>query len=346
MLGINFNSFEFKNFLIQRIGKSTIIWRFVEFMQGISFSLNYFLFYKLHFLINKTSITEINIEFVSYCNLRCKLCSLDHTKTKIRMSPEILKRFFENFIKDKRFCGVKTIHLYNAGEVLLHPKLAEMLNIINDYKLTAAHQSVPFPKISLLTNATLLDQENSEILINSGLLDHIRFSMDGGSKEKFEEMRSRAKWEAFVKNVSQFCQLNKKNSKPISTGIITLVEYHNKLNTQWMSGEFKDLLNLVDGYELRYAHNWGGDLEIEELKLRNKKNYKIGCSLLMHQLVLLPNGDITVCCADLNSKGVIGNITKDSLFDIYRKPQRLEMLKKFIKGKKKDIDLCKDCETF
>lgn len=346
MFGFHFNSFEFKNFFVQRIGKSTIIWRFVEFLQGVSFSINYFLFYKYSFLKKKTSITEINIEFVSYCNLRCKLCSLDHTKTKIRMSPEILKRFFENILDDKRFRSVKTIHLYNAGEVLLHPKLSEMLGIIQHFKKIFADRSVPFPRIALLTNATLLDQENSEILIHSQVLDNIRFSMDGGSKEMFEEMRERAKWDSFVKNVSQFCELNKKSSKPIPTGIITLVDYKNKLNTDWMSAEFKSLLDTVDGYELRYAHNWGGDVEIEELNNKNKKSYKVGCSLLMHQLVLLPNGDVTVCCADLNSKGVIGNINKETLFDIYKKPQRLEMLNKFIRGKKKDIDLCKNCETF
>lgn len=346
MTGFTFNSFEFKNFFAQRIGKSTLIWRLLEFLQGVSYTFNYILYYRFSFLKFKTSITEINIEFVSYCNLRCKLCSLDHTKTKIRMSPETLKLFFENLLRDKRFNSVKTIHLYNAGEVLLHPKLSEMLDIIKYYKLLASEKSIHFPKIALLTNATILDKENSEILINSQVLDNIRFSMDGGNKEKFEEMRERAKWEVFVKNVRHFCELNKNSNKPISTGIITLVDYRNKLNTTWMSSEFIELLNLVDGYELRYAHNWGGDLLIEELNNKSKKKYKIGCSLLMHQLVLLPNGDITVCCADLNSRGVIGNITEETLFMIYKKPQRRAMLKKFMLGKKKKIDLCKDCETF
>jgi radical SAM protein with 4Fe4S-binding SPASM domain len=221
-----------------------------------------------------------------------------------------------------------------------------MLGIIKEFKEVAKNKKLHFPKIALLTNATILDEENANTLINSGVLDNIRFSMDGGNKEKFEEMRDRAKWDVFVKNISKFCELNRKSAKPIPTGIITLVEYENKLHTKWMSDEFKHLLNMVDGYELRYAHNWGGDVEIEELKNKNKKAYKVGCSLLMHQLVLLPNGDVTVCCADLNSKGVIGNILNEKLFTIYQKPQRLEMLYKFIKGKKKEIDLCKDCETF
>lgn len=346
MFGFQVNSFEFKNFLVQRIGKSTFIWRMIEFTQGLSYVWNYWLYYKLNLIKNKSSITEINIEFVSYCNLRCKLCSLDHEKPKVRMTPETLKHFFDDFLNDKRFRSVKTIHLYNAGEVLLHPNLDEMLAIIKHYKNQAKENNIFFPQISLLTNAVILDEDNSKTLIDSGVLDYIRFSMDGGSKEKFEEMRVRAKWDGFVKNVTTFCELNKETTKPIPTGIITLVDYKNKLNTKWMSDEFIKLLNMVDGYELRYAHNWGGDVEIEELKNKSVKTLKIGCSFLMHQLVLLPNGDVTVCCADLNSKGVIGNINKDTLFEIYSKPLRREMLYKFMKRKKKEIDLCKDCETF
>jgi radical SAM protein with 4Fe4S-binding SPASM domain len=345
MFGIEVNSFEVKNFFVQKIGKSTFVWRGIEFLQGLSYSLNYLSHYRLK-LFKKTSITEINIEFVSYCNLRCILCSLDHEKTKVRMSPDTLKHFFDDLLSDKRFSSVKTIHLYNAGEVLLHPKLKEMLAIIKQYKTHAKSKGLHFPKIALLTNATILDEENSKTIIDSEVLDNIRFSMDGGNKEKFEEMRLRAKWDVFVKNITLFCDLNSKSVKPIPTGIITLVEYENKLNTKWMSEEFKKLLDMVSGYELRYAHNWGGEVEIEELKNKNKKEYKVGCSLLMHQLVLLPNGDITVCCADLNSKGVIGNILKEKLHSIYLKPLRIEMLGKFMKGKKKEIELCKDCETF
>ncbi len=345
MFGIQVNSFEVKNFFAQKIGKSTFVWKIIEFLQGVSYSIDYLLFYKFR-LFKKASITEINIEFVSYCNLRCILCSLDHEKTKVRMTAETLKHFFEDLLTDDRFSNLKTIHLYNAGEVLLHPKLEEMLDVIKYFKNFAKEKNIHFPKIALLTNATILDEENSNILIRSGILDNIRFSMDGGNKEKFEEMRLRAKWDDFVKNVTTFCELNKKSAKPIPTGIITLVEYENKLNTKWMSEEFKKLLNMVNGYELRYAHNWGGEVEIEELKNKNKKGFKVGCSLLMHQLVLLPNGDVTVCCADLNSKGVIGNILNDKLYAIYQKPLRVEMLRKFMKGKKKEIELCKDCETF
>lgn len=343
MAGFTANSFTVKNYLKQKIGSNRRIWRLVKIMQGNAFRMNYRKYYKENQPF-QTSITEINIEFVNYCNLRCKLCSLDHNKPKIRMQPELLDHFFYELIYDSRFSKVNTIHLYNAGEVLLHPQLKEMLAVIRKYKEEAILKGTAFPKIALLTNATVLTEKHIDILLEANVLDHIRFSMDGGSKEKFEDMRERANWEGFVKNVQHFCERNKQQQHPIPTGIITLIEYDKKMTSAWMSPEFQQLLKTVDGYELRYAHNWGGDVEIDELK--NKKVEKTGCSLLMHQLVLLPNGDVTVCCADLNSKGVIGNILNESLFAIYSKPQRLEMLRKMMEGKKSEIDLCKNCESF
>ncbi|MEO6902440.1 MAG: radical SAM/SPASM domain-containing protein [Bacteroidia bacterium] len=341
------NTFNLKNYFVQKVRKSSFVWKFVELAQGISFYISYYLYYKFKFTKWGNSIREIHLEFVSYCNLRCQLCSLDHEKTKVRMSEATLILFFEDFLSDRNFRKVNTIHLYNAGEVLLHPNLEKMLGIIKSFKIKAAKENIKFPEIGLLTNASLLNEINSKILIDSGILSHIRFSMDGGSKEKFEEMRERAKWDVFVDNIRTFCRLNNASAKPIATGIISLLEFKNKLSTEWMSSEFVELLNIVDGYELRYAHNWAGEVKIEELeKRKKKKSLKMGCSLLMHQLVLLPNGDITVCCADLNSKGVVGNISQEKLGAIYNSKKRIDMLQKFVKGKKNEIDLCKDCETF
>jgi hypothetical protein len=45
-----------------------------------------------------------------------------------------------------------------------------------------------------------------------------------------------------------------------------------------------------------------------------QKRFKMGCTMLIEQLVFLPIGDVTLCCNDLNSKVVIENIQMDSLF--------------------------------
>lgn len=63
-------------------------------------------------------------------------------------------------------------------------------------------------------------------------------------------------------------------------------------------------------------------------------------------MVLLPNGDVTICCNDLNSKSVIGNVLKTDFMDIYNCEQRVKYLKLHLQGNKDQIQLCKNCETF
>ena len=54
-----------------------------------------------------------------------------------------------------------------------------------------------------------------------------------------------------------------------------------------------DYLLGMDHYELRRLHDWGGEVEIEGSD--GPQLFKIGCNMLMHQMVVLPNGDVTVC---------------------------------------------------
>ena len=67
----------------------------------------------------------------------------------------------------------------------------------------------------------------------------------------------------------------------------------------------------MDSFELRRLHDWGGEVDLQEESRPTK--YKLGCNMAMHQMVVLPNGDVTMCCNDLNSKGVVGNIKNTSL---------------------------------
>ena len=159
-------------------------------------------------------------------------------------------------------------------------------------------------------------------------------------------MRERAQWDIFVRNVSSFCEQKKELDPSMRTGIITLIDYKDRKSTEWMSAEFRAMLGMVDEYELRYAHNWAGEVDTGMKKPLAGKQYKIGCGLLMHTMVVLPNGDVTVCCSDLNSRGVIGNITRNSLYEIYRSPLRLNLMRLLATGKKHESDLCKDCESY
>ena len=320
------------------------LWKIIQMLQGFVYLFDYFYYYKIWGHENRFNIKEFNIEFASNCNLRCKFCSLDHLKPKQLITETILSVFFDSFIKDKRLQNIKSINLHNGGEALMHPKRIEMLKVIKKYKNLANSLKIKFPKIYLLTNAMLLRERLARQIIELDVIDTLTVSMDGGTPEAFEQMRMNAKWSIFYENLKTFCYLNNQNRHKVETSAIVCIPDIKPFTTKWMHGEFKNALNILDRYEIRRLHNWAG--EVKNLNRTKNKFYKIGCTLLMNQMVLLPNGDITVCCLDLNSKGVIGNILSNDIISIYKSKNRINYLNLLLRGQKSKLDLCKDCETF
>ena len=312
--------------------------------KGIWYKINYWYYYKTAAGEKNVSLRELNIEFNNTCNLRCKFCSLDFDKPRQYLSAELLSKVLDELETDPRFANVQQINLYNGGETLLHPKRVEMFQLIGEARNKAKVEGRHFPKVLLLTNGMLLRENLAREILETGALDVVQFSLDGGTPEKFEELRVNAKWQPFYENVKALDAINKALGRPVKLKSITIVENPLPLKKDWMHYEFKEIIELMDHFELRRLHDWGGEVELGDAG--SKKVHKTGCMLLMHQMVVLPNGDVTVCCNDLNSKGVIGNISTQSLYDVYASANRRIYLDKLNAGKKHELELCRNCEAF
>jgi radical SAM protein with 4Fe4S-binding SPASM domain len=144
------------------------------------------------------------------------------------------------------------------------------------------------------------------------------------------------------------------------------------LEIDWMEREFQDVLLAVDNYELRHPHNWDGSKDLglvpkaepialplqlyrngrsllrkarDFVEARPAVEHKV-CKFLTSELVVLPDGRVTVCCADLNARGVIGDLGVNSLREIFNSDERAAMVNAFRRGDKASIPLCKDCAGY
>jgi radical SAM protein with 4Fe4S-binding SPASM domain len=281
-----------------------------------------------------SSTIDLNIEMVSYCNLRCLWCSLDHSKAKRIMEPGTLGITLNEIRSSK--IPVRRIDLHNAGETLLHPALGRMLGLLG----SARSQCDDFPYTGLLTNATVLDSSRSETILNSNAVDLLRFSVDGGNREEFEMIRKGARWEQVAGNIRRFIDMNDKAGHHVAPGIICIVRNEHPLMTDWMSEEFRELLGLVDFVELRRPHNWDGSVD---LGLGDEPSENGVCPFMKsNNLVVLPTGDVTVCCADLNGRGIVGNVTT-GLANLVNSRQRRDMISLMKRNRRKEIRLCANC---
>src|SRR5258705_13863159 len=101
------------------------------------------------------------------------------------MKLETLDRVLAEIRNDEKF-DVKTLNLHHSGDVLLHPKFTQFLDRIAKER---AERGKRFPYVTTLTSATHLAGDKATALIESGAVDWIRFSVDGGNREDFERIR-------------------------------------------------------------------------------------------------------------------------------------------------------------
>lgn len=290
------------------------------------------------------TIQQIHLEFVSYCNLRCKWCSLDHDKPKIVMSSDILEKFLNEITRDGYFVNLSELSLWNGGETLLHPELISMLKLISCFKQKQTAAKKRFPAVSLLSNGIALNKGIGKAICDVSIVDRMLFSVDGGSREAYELIRSGARWDRLVQNIRQFKKYS--SGRPLIE-IICMVPPDKPLETSWMTVEFRELIGLADRLWLRHPHDWDGAIDFSPDDIKGAPVPSVrGCRFLNHTLVLLPNGDVTVCCADLNGRGVIGNLNNKSLKQIYTARKRLNMVRLYSIGRQADISLCRKCRGY
>jgi radical SAM protein with 4Fe4S-binding SPASM domain len=60
--------------------------------------------------------------------------------------------------------------------------------------------------------------------------------------------------------------------------------------------------------------------------------------------VLMPNGDVSLCCQDYGLKHVIGNLNNDEYFDLFKSKELNEIRIENMQNRYSDKTLCRNCE--
>ena len=145
------------------------------------------------------------IETVRACNAKCSMCTVHEWENKNnRMDETLFKKISEEI--EKYSSWIERVCLSRNGEPLLDNKLVERIKRFKDY-------GIKYTTFS--TNASLLIEKKSIKLIESGL-DDIRFSIDGITKETFENIRKGLNYEQVMNNCLRFIKLrNERGIKPM-----------------------------------------------------------------------------------------------------------------------------------
>lgn len=268
---------------------------------------------------------KIYIEITNICNLKCKFCP----ETK-RKQEYISIENFEEIIKNVH-TYTNFVCLHVKGEPLLHPKLENILEILEKYNL----------KANITTNGTLI-KEKLEVLKNSNSVRQINFSIHSISQnDEFDKEYLRNIFESVdeLKNIIisyRLWNLQTIKENDVNNEVIKEIEDYygiKNLKEQLMKNEFLKIKNNI------FINQ---DTEFVWPNLENEQIIGKGrCLALKEQIAILVDGTVVPCCLDNNGDIPLGNILEDSLETILNTSKAVIIKNNFENEK----IVCKLCET-
>ncbi|MFH0848640.1 MAG: radical SAM protein [archaeon] len=265
------------------------------------------------------------------CNLKCTMCPRnDPTFEEGEMPYDVFTRIID------QLPFLKGVQLSGLGEPLLHNDLFRMIGYLKERKMSSL----------IVTNGTLLNENNVERIIQSGL-DVIHISIDSADHELYESIRIGAKLDHVKKNVRNLAEQRKKRQSKLRININSILMRRNYRDIEKMirlGVEIgADLLNFSD---MQYSFDVGiskpdeslrlaGEEEKKEMRQILEKAQKLSAELSMPislpkldqpavresceqpwtYLVVKENGKVRPCCAIHHTE--FGDLMKDNYESIW-----------------------------
>ena len=178
------------------------------------------------------------IEPVSICNLRCIMCfQVDKSFSSNKAINGFMDiSLFKDVVEQVKENSCNAITLASRGEPTLHKEFDKISKIIEDSKILDC---------KLNTNATVMNEKKiNEIL--SANFSEVVFSVDAGTKETYESIRVKGKWERVLKNIELFNQIRSNKYPKVQTVTrIAGVKVNNRQDINQMTNFWEKLVDEV-----------------------------------------------------------------------------------------------------
>jgi MoaA/NifB/PqqE/SkfB family radical SAM enzyme len=285
---------------------------------------------KLYSELEQLQITEIEIN--RNCNLDCVMCN---TSLSQRPQRNMDLALFEHVATTTKALGQTKVSLHTIGEPLLNPMLEEYFKILRKLGL----------KVFLSSNGLLLHKRLELLFAYKDVIDELRLSIDGATKETYEKIRRPGKFDRLIQNLDAFSDANRDKKAIGKVTVASIVcsdvkhelAYHMSFYGRYVGINHIDL-NLVSGLSPDNSYF------LENSILKNHIQPWHPCDQLFSSTMhVLNDGRTTACCRDYNGDLVYGDIRQNSPRDLINNEKVLELRRQHLENRIPKGSLCADC---
>lgn len=296
------------------------------------------------------------IEPTNYCNMRCRFCPVHLQEFTALAGPRrnIDFALFEKILGDIESMRhqLSNLSLYGDGEPFLNKQLLDMIRL-------AAQKQVA-QNIIVTSNGSFIDEATAIALLDTGLT-HLRISIYGIDEDfhkcmtgsavtptqiynnisrlrKIRDARGTRLPHIYVKMIGSretFSQLAQ--FRHMYTGVADEVNVENPIN--WNGYDNKDLVGALDPLhecDLTLIQGWHNQ--------KGQRNlHKQICTTPFLSLNIKSDGTVTICIVDWNRGTAVGDITHESLADIWRGERLRSFRRMHIEKRRHENPSCRNC---
>ena len=208
-MGIAANINQLLRYKLRTVGLRHTLWvAYLDWTDSLQYHLH------KRFPMLSFSPRSVQIECTTRCNLKCTMCEISYWTEK----PADLQ--FENIQQMvAHLPRLQRVDLTGIGEALMNPKFMEIVQFLKGRGIY----------VTLNDNFTLMAEGTARRLIELEV-DQIFVSLDGATKETYEQIRRGAKFETVIANAQRLLALKRELGKKLPevkiNSVVTLMNYH------------------------------------------------------------------------------------------------------------------------
>lgn len=286
------------------------------------------------------------LDITNRCNAKCLWCPQPQLDDLGAMSMSLFKKIIDDY---KTRGGA--IRFGTFGEPLMDKTFGEKIHYLKKFS--------SIKKVELVTNAFFLNEKNTSLLIENNV--DVEISLDEMEKDTFEKIKQMS-YDVVRTNILNFLAHNDRAGRPVN------VNFRVKSSLSRKDTEEHELFKKLTEHrctieltpmEEDSITSWAGRFDKEKfyeehmnsstiVKKHNYKQFnktnKAPCNQAWKWMVVYWDGKVVLCCVDMFSSTVLGNLSQQTIEEVWRGPVFTDIREKMIQRKRFEIPICQDCD--
>ena len=274
------------------------------------------------------------IEITNACNLNCLMCN---TKLSTRPASLMLPEVFERIIKQLKVSGINTAGLHTVGETFVYSDLDILLEIAEKHEF----------RVWISTNAQFPECIEPLFLKFPKVFNDLRISIDGATKETFEQIRVGGSFGKVIETLEVVKKLN--DGKRFFKIDVSINSVLNMGTVSEVPLFFRTFSDYVFPENINFGVITG--LSPDDTYFRSTFPFEhlirsaVPCHMPFTNQYFTYDGQATMCCRDYNAEITVGDIMKNTSLEIWDGVQSENVRDQHRQPETLNINACKNCFT-